>query len=64
VDEFGGDYLLHPRDREVGGLPAEVDAWREAGGTHVSVVTMHLGFESTDAHIDYIASVARALGLS
>ena len=64
ADEFGGDYLLHPRDRGVGDLPAQVDAWRQAGGTHVSVVTMHLGFDSIDAHIDYIAEVAHALGLS
>ena len=45
-------------------LTAEIDAWREAGGTHVSVVTMGLGLDSVDAHIDYLASVADALSLS
>ena len=45
-------------------LTTEVDAWREAGGTHVSVVTMGLGLASVDAHIDYLASVADTLGLS
>jgi hypothetical protein len=39
---FGGDYVLLPRGG-IGELTAEIDAWREAGGTHVSVVTMHRG---------------------
>ena len=43
---------------------AEIDAWREAGGTHVSVVTMGLGLDSVDGHIDYLASVADALSLT
>jgi hypothetical protein len=45
-------------------LPATVDAWRAAGGTHLSVVTMGLGLDSVDAHLDHIASIADALGLS
>ena len=61
VDEFGADYLIAPGASGVADLPAQVDAWREAGGTHVSVVTMGLGLDSIDAHIDYIASVAAAL---
>ena len=47
-----------------GDLTAEIDAWREAGGTHVSVVTMGLGLDSVDGHIDYLASVADALSLT
>jgi hypothetical protein len=47
----------------VGDFAAKIDAWREAGGTHLSVVTMGLGLDSVDGHIDYIASVADALGL-
>jgi hypothetical protein len=39
-------------------------AWRDAGGTHLSVVTMGLGLDSVDAHIDYITSVAGALDTS
>jgi probable F420-dependent oxidoreductase len=64
VDEFGGDYLIAPGTDGIGDLPAQVDTWRGAGGTHVSVVTMGLGLTSIDAHIDYIASVANALSLS
>lgn len=45
-------------------LRAEIDAWREAGGTHVSVDTMGRGLDSVDCHIDYLASVANALSLS
>ena len=45
-------------------LAAETDAWREAGGTHLSVVTMGLGLDSVDGHIDYLASVADALSVS
>lgn len=38
-------------------------AWREAGGTHLSVVTMGLGLQSIDSHIEYLATVAQALSL-
>jgi hypothetical protein len=47
----------------VGDLTAEIDAWREAGGSHVSVVTMGLGLDSVEGHIDYLTSVADALSL-
>jgi alkanesulfonate monooxygenase SsuD/methylene tetrahydromethanopterin reductase-like flavin-dependent oxidoreductase (luciferase family) len=63
VEAFGADYVALPQDG-VDGLTAEIDAWREAGGTHVSVVTMGLGLDSVDGHLDYFASVARALRLS
>ncbi len=65
---FGGgidqcvDRWKRMRDR-VGALGRSIEAWREAGGTHVSVVTMGLGLDSVDGHIDYLASVAEALEL-
>jgi len=40
---------------------AEIDAWREAGGTDVSVVTMGLGLTSAETHLEYLAKVADAL---
>jgi hypothetical protein len=40
---------------------AGIDAWRAEGGTHVSVVTMGLGLDSVEDHVDYLRSVARAL---
>jgi probable F420-dependent oxidoreductase len=63
VEEFGGDYVALPQGG-IGDLTPQIDAWREAGGTHVSVVTMGLGLDSVDAHIGYLASVADALSLS
>jgi probable F420-dependent oxidoreductase len=63
VDDFGGDYMALSRG-SVGELTAKIDAWREAGGTHVSVATIGLGLDSVDGHIDYLASVADTLGLS
>ncbi len=63
VDEFGGDYVALSGG-DVGQLVREIEAWRNAGGTHVSVVTMGLGLDSIDAHIDYISSLSVRLGLS
>src|SRR3954451_11467308 len=49
VEDFGGDYvsLAHGVDE----LAEEAAAWREAGGTHLSVVTMGLGFDTVDSHV-------------
>jgi probable F420-dependent oxidoreductase len=61
--DFGGDYVVLPP----GGaddVTAEIDAWRGAGGTHASVVTMGRGLDSVDAHIDYLTSISAALSLS
>ena len=63
AEAFGGDYVaLSGGDMDV--LTREVEVWRNAGGTHISVVTMGLGLDSLDAHIDYIASLSQRLGLS
>ena len=63
IEEFGAECVVRPHDG-VGTLQAEVDSWRDAGGSHLSIVTMGLGLDSIDAHLDYIESVAAALGLS
>ena len=63
VDEFGGEYVARAREG-VDGFAADFDAWGEAGGTHVSVVTMGLGLDTAEAHIGYLASVSAALNLS
>ncbi len=60
VEDFGGDYVALPRGG-IGDLVSEIDAWREAGGTHATVATMGLGFDSADAHIHYLTTVAQAL---
>jgi len=62
VTDFGADWVALP-DGGAETVAADVDAWREAGGTHISLVTMGLGFDSSEAHIEYLGSVAGALGL-
>ena len=57
VEEFGGDCVVRARGG-VSALSEKIEAWREAGGTHVSVVSMGLGLDSVDAHLDYFASVS------
>jgi hypothetical protein len=63
VDEFGGDYVALSGG-DMGELTREVEEWRNSGGTHMSVVTMGLGLDSVEAHIDWISSLSERLGLS
>ena len=63
VEDFGGDYVALS-GADVGELTREIEAWREAGGTHVTVVTMGLGLDSVNDHIDYLGSLAGVLSLS
>ena len=42
-------------------IAAKMQAWADQGGTHASVVTMGLGLDSTEAHLDYVSSVAEAI---
>ena len=60
--DFGADWVALP-DGGVETVAADVDAWRESGGTHLSLVTMGLGLDSADKHIDYLGSVADVLSL-
>jgi probable F420-dependent oxidoreductase len=62
VEGFGAEFVSLPKNVE--NLRADVDRWRDAGGTHLSVVTMGQGLDSIDAHIDSLASSAAALRLS
>ena len=63
LEDFGADYVaVGPGSAD--DVTAEVAAWREAAGTHFTVVTMGLGLDSVEGHIDYLASVADALSLS
>jgi probable F420-dependent oxidoreductase len=60
VEDFGAEYVANVPG-SVGDFTAAMGAWGEAGGTHVSVASMGLGFDSADHHIDYLTSVADAL---
>lgn len=65
VAGFGAEYLL--QTASAGGLDvkAGVDAvkrWQDAGGTHVSVVTMGLGYTTIEQHIDHLAEIRQRIG--
>jgi probable F420-dependent oxidoreductase len=62
VEDFGGEYVALS-GANVGELTREIEAWRQAGGTHVTVVTMGLGLDSVGGHIGYLASLAGTLAL-
>ncbi|MGO9975475.1 MAG: LLM class F420-dependent oxidoreductase [Solirubrobacteraceae bacterium] len=62
VEEFGAEYVARPQGGPAD-LAADVHAWHQAGGTHLSVVTMGLGLNSVDGHIDYLEALATALSL-
>lgn len=36
----------------------EIETWRAAGGTHFTVLTMGLGLDSIEAHVDYVARLS------
>ncbi|MCG8591174.1 MAG: TIGR03619 family F420-dependent LLM class oxidoreductase, partial [Proteobacteria bacterium] len=60
VEGFGADFVM------LDGLGAEravetVARWRDAGGTHASIVTMGMGLKTTEEHLDYIAAVRSRL---
>ena len=60
ADDFGGELAVLSR-KGAADVAARVEAWDKAGGTHASVVTMGLGLDSTEAHLDYVGQVADAL---
>jgi len=39
-----------------------VRGWEDLGGTHAAVQTMHRGFKTVEAHVDYIAELKHHLG--
>ncbi len=58
---FGAELALH------GKIPVEelsgvAGRWAEAGGTHVSVVTMGRGLSTADEHIEFLAEAKAAIG--
>jgi probable F420-dependent oxidoreductase len=61
--DFGGEYVALSGG-DLSELAQEIEAWRTAGGTYVSVVTMGLGLDSVDDHIDFATSVSDMLSLS
>src|SRR6195256_4649384 len=50
VEDFGADWVVLRRD-SMGALISEIDTWRDAGGTHISLDTMGRGLDSAEGHI-------------
>ena len=61
-DDFGADYVML-NAQSVEQAVATLKRWEDAGGTHASVVTMGMGFETYEAHIEYMADIAARVGL-
>ena len=57
-----GTELVAVRAKSVDDVARAFERWREAGGTHVSVVSMRLGLDSIEAHLDYFAQAHERLG--
>lgn len=60
LEDFGGEYIVAATAAPVE-VADSMRYWRDLGGTHACLVTMGLGFDSIDAHVDYLGQVAAAL---
>ena len=58
---FGADLILLASSiSDVGAIASELDAWKQAGGTHASIVTMNQDLANPQAHLDALLAVRRA----
>jgi probable F420-dependent oxidoreductase len=56
-----GFELIPTRARSLTEVVDTARRWREAGGTHLAVVSMRLGLDTPAGHVDYFAAVRAAL---
>jgi probable F420-dependent oxidoreductase len=56
-----GTELITSRAKNVADVVETAERWREAGGTHVSVLTTKFGFHSAVEHIDFVTAAKAAL---
>ena len=62
VEDFGAELIMRGRGLDDPALwVEEVRTWQEAGGTHVSLVTMDSGLPDAKAHLDAIERFRHAL---
>ena len=64
VADFGAHYLIQSSDATGLSVADAVDGarrWRDAGGTHASIVSMGLGYTTIDQHIDHFTEVKARL---
>lgn len=48
--------------KEISNTVDDLHRWRDLGGTHFAVVSMGMGLDSAEAHLDYFAQVIAAAG--
>jgi probable F420-dependent oxidoreductase len=60
ADGFGVD-LVTTSCKSVDAVVEAAERWSGIGGTHISIVTMGMGLDSTEAHLDFIGRVAERL---
>ncbi len=63
IDGFGAEYIASPKT-DLNHLINERDQWQNAGGTHFTISSTGLGLNSTEAHIGYLTTAAKAFGLA
>jgi probable F420-dependent oxidoreductase len=63
AEGFGLD-LVTTSCKSVDDVERAVERWAGIGGTHISIVTMGMGLDSTEAHLDFIGQVATRVGIS
>ena len=61
VEGFGAD-LITTGSKTLEATVEAAERWRDAGGTHLSVLSMGKGLDSIDAHVDFIHDVRDRLG--
>ena len=61
AEGFGAEYTA-VRAKSPTEVAQTFERWEQAGGTHASIVTMRLGLDSAEAHVDYLGRVKEALG--
>ncbi len=62
ADGFGLE-LIMTRARTTADIVETIERWTEAGGSHVSIVTMKVGLDGFRAHVGHLADVKAALDI-
>jgi probable F420-dependent oxidoreductase len=57
---FGAE-LITSRAKDIADVVDTARRWRDAGGTHLSVLTTRFGFRAADEHIEFVATAKAAL---
>ena len=60
ADDFGLEYIGTSLT-SVDQVRENAAAWRAAGGTHLSIVTMGMGLDSIEGHVDYLGRALEAV---